>query len=73
MKRLSWCGCDEESEEPDRAGFSHNGKGQVTAGSSLAAAALQPWCVSGAGAHVLGLVQAPGCRCVLAGLLSRAS
>ena len=49
------------------------GYAESTAGSSLAAAALQPGCVSGAGALVLGLVQAPGCRCVLAGLLSRAS
>ena len=62
-----------KSEEPGRAWVSHNGKGEVTAGHGLAAAALQPCSVSGAGAPMLSLVQAPGCRCVLTGLFSRAS
>lgn len=48
-----------KSEEPGRAWVSHNGKGEVTAGHGLTAAALQPCSVSGAGAPVLSLVQAP--------------
>ena len=67
------CGCDEGSEEPGRAWFGHDGEGEVSAGSGLAAAPLQPWPGSGAGGARAQSRPGPRLRCILTGLLSGAS